>query len=62
MVSTRNMSRSHANRLRAQDQQDNIGNIQPRDALEALQAANNEMEALCLINQRLLRELVELTR
>ena len=35
---------------------------QPGDALEALHAASNKMEALCLVNQRLLRELAELTR
>ena len=35
---------------------------QPGDGLGALHAASNEMEALRLVNQRLLRELAELTR
>ena len=56
------MSRSHANPLRRQDQQDDVDIRQPGDALEALHAASNKMEALRLINQHLLRELVELTR
>ena len=56
------MSRSHANPPRTQDQQDNVDNRQPRDAPEALHAASNEMEALFLINQHLLRELAKLTR
>ena len=56
------MSRSHANPPRTQDQQDDVDSRQPGDALEALHAASNEVEALRLINQRLLRELVELTR
>ena len=53
------MSRSHANPPRAQDQQDDVDNRQPGEAFGALR---DEMEALCLVNQRLLRELVELTR
>ena len=44
------------------DQQDGVDSRQPGDALEALHAASNEMEALRLVNQRLLRELAELTR
>ena len=56
------MSRSHANPLRTQDQQDNVDSRQPRDALEAFHAASNEMETLRLVNQRLLRELAELAR
>ena len=56
------MSRSHANPPRTQDQQDDVDNRQLGDALEALHAARNEMEALRLVNQRLLRELAELTR
>ena len=62
MVSTRNKSRSHVNPSRTQDQQDNVDSREPGDALEALHAVSNEMEALRLINQRLLRELVELTK
>ena len=56
------MRRSHINPLRTQDQQDDVDIRQPEDALEALHAASNEMEALRLVNQRLLRELVELTK
>ena len=56
------MSRSHVNPLRTQDQQDDVDNRQPGDALGAPQAFSNEMEALHLVNQRLLRELAELTR
>ena len=62
MVSTRNMSRSHANPQRTQDRQDDIDNGQPKDIPEALHVASNEMEALHLVNQRFLRELAELTR
>ena len=35
---------------------------QPGDDIEALHTTGNEMEALCLVNQHLLREFVELTR
>ena len=56
------MSRSHANPPRAQDQQDDVDNRQLGDALEALHTASNEMEALRLVNQLMLRELVEHTR
>ena len=56
------MSRSHANPLRTQDQKDDVDSRQPGDALEALHAASNAMEALRLVNQCLLRELAELTR
>ena len=62
MVSTRNMSRSHANPSRMQDQQDDVDSRQPGDALEALHTASNEMEALRLVNQCMLKELAELTR
>ena len=56
------MSRSHANPPRTQDQQDDVDSKQPGDALGALYAASNKMESLRLVNQRLLRELAELTR
>ena len=56
------MSRSHANPPRTQDQQEDVDSRQPGDALEALNATSNEMEALRLVNQRILRELAELTR
>ena len=62
MVSTRNMSMSHVNPPRTQDQQDDIDSRQPKDIPGALHTASNEMEALRLVNQRLLRELEELTR
>ena len=41
-----NMSRSHANRLRTQDQQDDVDNRQTGEALGAFHTASNEMEAL----------------
>ena len=56
------MSRSHANPPRTQDQQDDVNSEQPEDIPVALHAASNEMEALRLVNQRLLRELAELTK
>ena len=56
------MSRSHANPPRAQDQQGDLDSRPPGDALEALHANTEEIEALRLTNQRLLRELEELTR
>ena len=62
MVSTRNTSRSHANPLRMQDQQGNVDRRPPRGTLETLHANTYEMEALCLTNQRLLRELEQLNR
>ena len=62
MVSTRNMSRSHANPLGTQDQQGDLDSRPPRDALETLQVNTDEVEALRLTNQRLLRDLEDLTR
>ena len=56
------MSRSHANPPRTQDQQDDLDSRPPRDALKTLQANADEMEALRLTNQCLLRDLEELTR
>ena len=56
------MSRSHINPPRTQDQKDDVDSRQPGDALRALQAISNEMEALHLVNQSLLRDLAELTR
>ena len=50
------MSRSHANPPRMQDQQDGVDSRQLGDSLGALHTANNEMEALHLVNQPLLRE------
>ena len=62
MVSSRNMNRSHANPPGMQDQQDHVNSRQPGDTPEALHATSNEMEALRLVNQRLLKELAKLTR
>ena len=56
------MSRSHGNPPRTQDQQGDLDSRPPRDALETLQANANELETLCLTNQRLLIGLEELTR
>ena len=56
------MRRSNANPLRTQDQHDDIDCRQPRDAPGTFHAVSNEMEALRLVNQRLLKELEELTR
>ena len=56
------MSRSHADPPRAQDQQGDLDSRPLRDAFETLQANTNEVEALRLTNQRLLRDLEELTR
>ena len=62
MVSTRNKSRSHANPPRMQDQQGNVDSRPPASALETIHCNTNEMEALRLTNQRLIRELEQLTR
>ena len=56
------MSRSHANPPGTQDQQGNLDGRSVRDALETIQANTDEVEALRLSNQRLLRDLEELTR
>ena len=61
MVLTRNTSRSNANPPRMQDPPDDVNN-RPPDTLEAMQANTNEVEALCLVNQRLVEELEQLTR
>ena len=62
MVSTRNTSRSYANPLRMQDQQDDVDSQPPGGTLETIRDNTNEMEALRLTNQCLLRELEQLTR
>ena len=62
MVSTWNTSKSHVNPPRMQDQQGDIDSRSPGGTLETLQANTEEMEALRLTNQRLLRELEQLTR
>ena len=61
MVSTRNTSRSNANRSRMQDQPGNVES-RPPGALETMQANTDEVEALRLTNQRLIGELEQLTR
>ena len=62
MVSTRNASRSHAIPPRMQDQQADVDSRPPRGALQTIHANTNEMKALRLTNQHLLRELEQLTR
>ena len=59
MVSTRNTSRSNAPRMR--DPPGNVDN-RPPGPTEAIHANTNEVEALRLINQRLIEELEQLTR
>ena len=61
MVSTRNTSKSNANPPRMQDLPGNADN-RPPEALEAMQANTDEVEALRLTNQRLIEELEQLTR
>ena len=61
MVSTRNTSRSSANPPRMQDLPGDKDN-RPPDTIEAMQANTNEVEALRLINQRVIGELEQLTR
>ena len=61
MVSTRNTSRSNANPPRMQDPPGDA-NSRPPGIVEAMQANTNEVEALRLVNQRLIEELEQLTR
>ena len=56
------MSRSHANPPGMQDQQGNLDGRSARNAVEIIQANTDEVEALRLANQRLLRDLEELTQ
>ena len=62
MVFTRNINRSHVNPLRMQDQQGDVDSRPPAGTPEDIHANKDEMEALRLTNQRLLRELEQLTR
>ena len=62
MVSTRNTSRSHVNPPRMQDQHGSSDSRPPAGALETIHDNTNEMEALRLTNQRLIRELEQLTK
>ena len=61
MVSTRNTSRSNTNPPRVQDPPGDMNN-RPPGTVEAMQANKNEVEALRLVNQRLVEELEQLTR
>ena len=61
MVSTQNTIRSKANLPRIQDPPGDADSRPPR-IVEAMQANTNEVEALCLVNQRLIEELEQLTR
>ena len=61
MISTRNTRRSNTNPLRMQDPPGDMGS-RPPGTVEAMQANINEVEALCLVNQRLMEELEQLTR
>ena len=62
MVSTRNISRSNANPPRMQDQPGGVDSRPPRGTLETVQANTDEVEALCVTNQHLLKELEQLTK
>ena len=61
MVSTRNTSRSNANPSNMQDPPGDADS-RPPGTVEAVQANTNEVEALHLVNQRLIEELEQLTR
>ena len=62
MVSTQNTSRSHTNPPRMQDQPGDVDSRPLGGTLETVQVNTDEVEALRLTNQRLLRELEQLTR
>ena len=61
MVSTRNTSRSNANPPRMQDLPGDVVS-RPPGALETMQTNTEEVEAVRLTNQRLIRELEKHTR
>ena len=61
MLSTRNTSRSNANPTRMPDPPGDADSRPPAPA-EAIHANTNEVEALRLVNQRLIEELEQLTR
>ena len=61
MVSTRNTSRSNANPTRMPDPPGDA-NSRPPGPAKAIQANTNEVEALRLVNQRLIEEIEQLTR
>ena len=60
MVSTRNTSRSNANPLRMQDQPGDMDSRPPRGALETMRANTDEVDALRVTSQHLLKELEQL--
>ena len=62
MVSTWNTSRSNANPPTMQDQPGGVDSRPPEGALKAVQANMDEVEALRVTNQHLLKELEQLTR
>ena len=62
MISTRNTSRSHANPPRMQDQPGDVDSQPPEGTLETVQVNTNEVEALRITNQHLLKELEQLTK
>ena len=59
MVSTRNTSKSNAPRM---PDPPGDADSRPPEPVEAMQADTNEVEELCLVNQRLIEELEQLTR
>ena len=62
MVSTRNASRSNAKPPRMQDQPGDVDSRPPGGALETVQANTDEVEAVRVTNQHLLKQLEQLTR
>ena len=62
MVSTQNTSRSNANPPRMQDQPGDVDSLPLGGTLETVRANTDEVEALRVTNQRLLKELEQLTR
>ena len=62
MVSTWNISRSNANPPRMQDQSGSVDSQPPGGTLETMQVNTNEVGALRVTNQHLLKELEQLTR
>ena len=62
MVSTRNTRRSNANPPRMQDQPGGVDSRPPGGALETVKTNTDEVEALLVTNQHLMKELEQLTR
>ena len=62
MVSTRNISRSNVNPPRMQYQPGGVDSRPPGGSLETVQANTDEVEALRVTNQHLLKELEKLNR